>query len=213
GKGKENKGLEKIKQLYDLDREIVMQKLLESLSFAFVSFYAQALTEPTGPSVLQDIQRAGFPCYGFTASSAAPLGDCPSLSAWRLEWLNKLGLHFSPSPQIQEKKIFLQSFLQGFAFREGVIFSGGEDHGRQKGAILKTLLTHRCLLPGGDLPTMIFMIDDNKKNFPSLIGAAQEYNIPFEALLYAGDKATCDKDEAYLKLVFSQLVQEFCERA
>ncbi|MDR0662299.1 MAG: DUF2608 domain-containing protein [Holosporales bacterium] len=209
---KEDKGLKKIKQLYALDQEAVAQKLLESLSFAFISFYAQDLTEPIGPSVLQDIQRAGFPCYGFTALSAAPLGDCPSLSTWRLEWLNKLGFHFSPSPQVQEKEIFPKNFSQRSAFREGVIFSGGEDRGRQKGAVLKALLKHRCLLPGGDLPTIIFMVDDNKKNFSSLIEAAREYNIPFEALLYAGDKATCDRDEAYLKLVFSQLVQEFHER-
>jgi hypothetical protein len=198
------------------DQETLENALLENLSFAFVSHCDQFLIEPTAPTVLQDIQQSGVPCYGFTALSAATLGD-QSLAQWRLQWLETLGLHFSPYPPEGTQLELSQRFLKGVAFQKGVIFAGGEDRGSGKGAVLRDLLERGVFFPGGAAPTMIFMIDDRDRNFPPLQEAADAFGVPLVPLLYEGSAEFYSQYKEFLTSVLAQFTEEIrqacCEGA
>ncbi|MDR0407104.1 MAG: DUF2608 domain-containing protein [Holosporales bacterium] len=204
--------LAKLMKELNIDKKALKRILREVLSFAAVTYFTQALIDQNAPKVIQEIQQQHIPCYGFTALSAGACGTIPSLGDWRLKELAHLEIVFSPFPGQGTGLSLCKGFLENAWVQGGVIFAGGEDQGQGKGKVLRELLQRRLLLPQGEKPSVILMIDDNEANLESMSKISKEFSIPFLGLQYKGGEQHCAYDRAMLKSFIVQLVSEFMQK-
>lgn len=119
---------------------------------------ASIFVEESMVSFLNSLHRRGIKHVALTAALTGSLGATSSMETWRLNELQRLGIHFDRSFPDQPKVLWHEfPAYRGYhaVFQEGVLFSNGGNNTTTKGELLVAFLEKMAFTP-----SRVVFVDD-----------------------------------------------------
>jgi phosphoserine phosphatase len=138
-------------------------------------------------SVIQDLQKRKVPSIALTALGSGKFGRIENMGKYRIEQLDRLGIHFRPIIP-QTEMLFTELVEENGSYpqyREGILFTNWFKN--NKGVVLLSFLKKSNLNP-----RKIIFFDDVAANLDTVRVASKGLNIEFVGIQYSASSLSND---------------------